>query len=201
MSCSDKILRWNVVGLQGALLSHFLDPIYLKSITLGYLYSHGHLTRAVCCRLARDGEAFNKMCSLSPFPLSHHLTKESSVNWSFPDQHSVEVLDGTKGKVDGTKLAMSRVSKSNLFCLFRSLCQRSGRTELLSLPSYAQAKMSAVSFQQAKQQFFQALSAHGYGAWIGKPLEEKIQYFCPYCSHMSFEYFPPPYLFCQNGHQ
>ncbi|XP_068998834.1 double-stranded RNA-specific adenosine deaminase [Embiotoca jacksoni] len=186
MSCSDKILRWNVLGLQGALLTHFVQPIYLKSITLGYLYSHGHLTRAVCCRLARDGEGFTQ--SLPPsFKLNHpevgrvsvydstrHTgkTKESSVNWSFPDQHSVEVLDGTKGKLDG-KLAVSRVSKSNLFCLFRSLCQRCGRTDLLSLPSYAQAKMSAMCFQQAKQHFFKALSVHGYGAWIGKPLEEK----------------------------
>lgn len=71
------------------------------------------------------------------------------------------------------KLAVSRVSKSNLFSLFRSLCQRCGRSDLLPLSSYAQAKLSATSFQLAKQQFFQALSVHGYGAWIGKPLEEK----------------------------
>lgn len=65
------------------------------------------------------------------------------------------------------------MSKSNLFDLFHSLCHRCGRTDLLSLPSYSQAKMSAMSFQLAKQQFFRALSVHGYGAWIGKPLEEK----------------------------
>uniref|UniRef100_A0A4W5K2H0 Adenosine deaminase RNA specific n=1 Tax=Hucho hucho TaxID=62062 RepID=A0A4W5K2H0_9TELE len=187
MSCSDKILRWNVLGLQGALLSHFLHPIYLASITLGYLYSHGHLTRAVCCRLARDGEAFSKSLP-APYTLNHpevgrvsvydstrHTgkTKESSVNWSHPDHFTVEVLDGTKGKLDGPKLDVSRVSKSNIFRQFRSLCQQCGRQDLLALPSYAQAKMAAMSFQVAKQQFFDALGSHGYGAWIGKPLEEK----------------------------
>ena len=51
MSCSDKIASWNVLGLQGSLLSTFFMPLMLASVTVGRKFSEVHATRAMCCRL------------------------------------------------------------------------------------------------------------------------------------------------------
>ncbi|NXG02803.1 DSRAD deaminase, partial [Sakesphorus luctuosus] len=186
MSCSDKILRWNILGLQGALLSHFLEPVYLSSVTLGYLYSQGHLTRAICCRVARDGNTLKETLQ-APYHINHPevgrvsvydsarqtgKTKESSVNWCFADEGEVEVLDGTKGKVDGPKLEVSRVSKRKMFTLFQQLCAKNNRKDLLSLSVYSDAKEAATAYQAAKQWLFSTLEELGYGSWIRKPQEE-----------------------------
>ncbi|NXM46034.1 DSRAD deaminase, partial [Gymnorhina tibicen] len=187
MSCSDKILRWNILGLQGALLSHFLEPVYLRSVTLGYLYSQGHLTRAICCRMERDGSTLKEKLQ-APYHINHPevgrvsvydsarqtgKTKESSVNWCLADESEVEVLDGTKGKVDGLKLEVSRVSKRKMFTLFQQLCAKNNRKDLLSLSVYSDAKEAATAYQAAKQCFFSTLEELGYGSWIRKPQEEE----------------------------
>jgi len=64
-TCSDKICRWNCLGLQGSLLSSLLGsskkevgmekivhglPIYMSSITVGRKFSNCICRRAVCCR-------------------------------------------------------------------------------------------------------------------------------------------------------
>ncbi|XP_075418644.1 double-stranded RNA-specific adenosine deaminase isoform X4 [Tenrec ecaudatus] len=192
MSCSDKILRWNVLGLQGALLTHFLQPVYLKSVTLGYLFSQGHLTRAICCRVTRDGKAFEDGLR-HPFIVNHPKvgrvsvydskrqsgkTKETSVNWCLADGYDLEILDGTRGTVDGPQNELSRVSKKNIFLQFKKLCSFHHRRDLLKL-SYGEAKRAAREYETAKNYFKKSLKDMGYGNWISKPQEEKNFYLCP----------------------
>ena len=53
MSCSDKMMRWNVLGCQGALVAHLLDkPVYFTSLTIGgTLYDNIAINRALIDRL------------------------------------------------------------------------------------------------------------------------------------------------------
>lgn len=51
LSCSDKIARWNVLGIQGKRMSHCMMPVYLRSITIGRKFNRPHAERALCCRL------------------------------------------------------------------------------------------------------------------------------------------------------
>jgi hypothetical protein len=53
LSCSDKILRWNVLGLQGRKLSAIVESnIYLHAIIVGRKFVRKHAHRAFCCRFS-----------------------------------------------------------------------------------------------------------------------------------------------------
>lgn len=196
MSCSDKVGRWNVLGLQGALLSSFMEPVYMSSLILGSLHHHGHLSRAVCCRFADVSN------DLPPgFLVNHpslgrvqggdeirrHTEKTSnfSLNWALGDKKG-ELLDGGNGRLVGgppggsaggtkfTKTSMpSRVSKLCLYKEFIQLANVCNRQELLEVDSYKKAKELAEDFQQAKKALFKMCESKGYGQWMRKPEEEE----------------------------
>ena len=55
-TCSDKLCRWNCLGLQGSLLASLLEqPLFMSSLTVGRKLTECICRRAVCCRAAAAG--------------------------------------------------------------------------------------------------------------------------------------------------
>ncbi|XP_025193082.1 tRNA-specific adenosine deaminase 1 isoform X2 [Melanaphis sacchari] len=72
VSCSDKLLRWYTSGIQGALLSLFVEPLYLSSLTIGggCPYSESALRRAVIERANRFDDEDTRSPSIPPLRLA-----------------------------------------------------------------------------------------------------------------------------------
>lgn len=169
MSCSDKLLKANVLGFQGALLSNIIEPIFIEGIVIGDLFHKSHVIRALYGRI--EGIDF-----IPPFRLNRlkvfGLTKESEIitkspktciNWIY--REGTEILNSTTGK---TFLgSTSRLSKNSLFCTF---LQFGIYAEAEKQCSYDYFKKKAVDYQTMKKFFYETLESKKLGKWVKRKL-------------------------------
>ncbi len=188
MSCSDKLALWNTVGIQGALLSKLIEPVYFDSVTIGCSVEEGRtygsldhlhdLCNAMASHISQPFVVNQPQVFYADIYAERYSPKAPrnrgnvSMNW-FCGTDRIEVLDPDVGKcVDG---AESRLCKA-------SLCK--DYIELASLASvvlhqsvswsneacaYSQEKQSALDYQQLKNHFRSHWEQTGGGHWIKKP--------------------------------
>nr|XP_029711897.1 uncharacterized protein LOC115256898 isoform X2 [Aedes albopictus] len=184
MSCSDKISRWNVLGLQGSLLASVIEPIYLHSIVLGSLLHPAHMYRAICGRIENSIQGLPPPYRLNKPKLALMTSAESrnqtkppnfSINWLIgcPD---VEIVNSFTGKLINNNTntnKMSRLSKQSFYRRFAAVIERLPHARFHEIkPSYGETKMCVPEYQQAKKELFSAFSKEDLGDWLKKPIEQ-----------------------------
>ncbi|XP_073833225.1 adenosine deaminase acting on RNA isoform X18 [Musca autumnalis] len=179
MSCSDKIARWNIVGIQGSLLSSIIEPIYLHSIVLGSLLHPEHMYRAVCGRIEKSIQGLPPPYHLNKPRLAQLTSSEPrnqakapnfGINWTIGDTE-VEVVNSLTGKTVNNQI--SRITKQMFFNKYGSLVKNlPGLPERKLTTDYGQTKAKVKDYQIAKRELFAAFRREDLGNWLKKPQEQ-----------------------------
>lgn len=167
-----------MLGVQGALLSYFINPIYLENIVIGLHYHYEALYRALYKRAAKVEQLPAKFCLNKPyfgtpgtFEVSRDTSKatSNSFNWHYR-MENVEAVNAVTGKT--VVLSQSRLCKLQFFDKFMEVLNVS---KFKAKPkTYHEAKLMAKDYLTAKELFFNALSETTCGKWVGKPYEHDM---------------------------
>lgn len=164
LSCSDKMASWNILGIQGALLSNFFAPIYIDVLAVGVGFDRHSCTRALISRIESislpqylldcgyKNNSMNLMLVSCPYTSSSSQVRDETCSFWYSGMskfgHIVQGFKkGSKKPVKNQEYSLSLqspLSREYLFKnIFQSLCE-------VTFSSYQDAKIAASCYQKAK---------------------------------------------------
>lgn len=167
MSCSDKVCRWINIGLQGGLLSYFIKPIYLKSVTIGDKFFREHLNRALNDRNYTNSGNVEIFHTSEEVPFHSQRLSQFSINW-YQWSNIVELVEGAEGlQIDSN---CSRLSKYALIKRFQKLCTNLNQGKILK-DTYRETKENCLAYGLAKKVLYDKFKENKCGTWVNAPIE------------------------------
>ncbi|KAH9041952.1 adenosine deaminase/editase [Lactarius hengduanensis] len=174
MSCSDKIARWSVLGIQGALASLIMQPMYIHAIVLG------DVVETMQAQVRRDCERafYERLGRLNDLPRPYGAVYPAVHFTDVPFKHSSSMVPATSTTsndalcwvadcgwevlINGQKRGVPpkhrlhpkfrpMLSKLALFELSRTTLSVLGHAMPPEGASYHAAKQTAITYQVAKQ--------------------------------------------------